>query len=437
MPADPKPKKTRLADRALSSAPLWMRLTTLGLCATVLGAGAWAATARVDEVTRGEGRIIPASRIQVVQNLEGGIVRRINVREGGLVREGDLLVQIDATGFGSSLEERREKLIGFRAVLARLEANAGGEPLALPEDITRLRPDLAREQTQLHASRQREIEASLSALDLLIGQRRQEIEELRARVANLTRGLAIAREELALTRPLVERGAAARVELIRLDARVNELQGLLEAAELALPRIEKALAEAGSRRTEREMGLQSEMRAQMSETRVQIAALEQSLKADADRVERTEVRAPVTGIVKSVQVSTIGQVVKPGVDIVEIVPSGDTLLVEARIRPQDIAHLRPGLPATVRLTAYDYTMYGVLSGQLEHIGADTVQTERGETFYPVRIRTTQASLPRDGVENPILPGMVANIDILTGRKTVLEYMVKPITRLRSEALRER
>jgi membrane fusion protein, adhesin transport system len=424
-------------DHRLSAAPLWLHLTTSGLVLTLVSAFAWAALAKVDEVTRADGKVIPASRIQLVQNLEGGIVRRINTREGAMVKEGDLLVQIDATGFGSSLEERREKLTGLRAVLARLEANVEGKPLVIPEDITLARPRLAHEQTEMFDNRRREMQASLGGLDQQAAQRKQEIEEIRSRIANLTRGLEIAREELELTRPLVQRGAAARIELIRLEARQNELQGALDAAHLALPRIEQALGEAQNRRIEREMGLQAEMRSQLSESRVQIAALEQSIKGDLDRVDRTEVRAPVSGIIKILHVSTLGQVVKPGVDIVEIVPSGDSLLIETRIRPQDIAHLRPGLDAVVRLTAYDYTSYGVLKGKLEHIGADTVQTERGETFYHARVRTDRASLAKDGQEFPILPGMVANVDILTGRKTVLDYIVKPITRLQNEALRER
>jgi membrane fusion protein, adhesin transport system len=432
----PQTVPTRL-DRKLSAAPLWLHLSTATLVLTLACGLGWAALARVDEVTRGEGKVIPASRIQLVQNLEGGIVRRITTREGAMVREGDVLVQIDATSFGSSLDERREKLSGLRAMLARLEAHAEGRALAMPDDITRSRPRLAREQEEMHLNRQREIEAALGGLDQQVAQRRQEIEEIKARITNLTRGLEIAREEMDLTRPLVQRGAAARVELIRLEARHNDLQGALDAAQLALPRIRQALSEAENRRTEREMAFLSEMRAQLAETRVQVAALEQSIKADLDRVDRTDVRAPVSGIVKTLHVSTLGQVVKPGVDIVEIVPAGDNLLIETRIRPQDIAHLRPGLNAVVRLTAYDYTHYGVLKGQVEHVGADTIQTERGETFYHARIRTDRTSLDRNGEQLPILPGMVANVDILTGRKSVLDYLVRPITRLQHEALRER
>jgi membrane fusion protein, adhesin transport system len=415
----------------------WAKHTTVALCTLVAGFFGWAATARIEEITRGEGKVIPASRIQLVQNLEGGIVRKISTHEGALVKAGDVLVNIDTTGTGSSLDERREKNFGLQAIVARLSAQAERIALILPEDMERERPKLAHEQRELYASRKREIEAALSAFDLQAAQRRQEIEEVRAKIANQVRALEIANEELDLTRPLVQRGAAARIEMIRLEARVNETQGQLQAATLALPRIENALAEVETKRREKENNERSEVRQQLAEARVQLAAIEQSGKADADRVDRADIRAPVTGLVKTLHVSTLGQIIKPGMDIVEIVPMNDALVVEARVRPQDIAFLRPDLNAIVRLTAYDYTTYGTLKAKIEHIGADSITTEKGETYYLVRARTERANLEKDGRILPILPGMVANVDILTGEKTVLSYLVRPLTRIRSEALRER
>ncbi len=426
-----------LHDDPLASGTRWARHLTVALCATVAGFIGWSAMARVEELTRGEGKVVPASRIQLVQNLEGGIVRQIGTREGAVVQAGDVILNIDATGPGSSLEERREKLIGLRAVIARLTAQAEKTPLLLPPEIAEGRPALAREQGELYAARMREIAAALGALDLQAEQRRQEITEIRAKIASLTRAVELAQEELELTRPLVDRGAAARVDLIRLDARLNETRGQLEAATLALPRIEQALAEVEARRREKEANDRAEMRHQLSEARIQAAALEQGMKSDADKVERADVRAPVTGLVKTLHVTTIGQVIKPGMDIVEIVPINDALIIEARVRPQDIAFLRPGLDAIVRLTAYDYTLYGTLKAKLEHIGADSITTEKGETFYLVRARTDRAHLEKDGKIMPILPGMVANLDIMTGQKTVLTYLIRPLTRLKSEALRER
>jgi membrane fusion protein, adhesin transport system len=427
----------RLSRDPLAHPSRMMLFMTLALVALVIVAFCWAALAEVDEMTRGEGKVIPASRVQVVQNLEGGIVRRIATREGAMVREGDVILQIDSTGFGSSMEERREKMLGLQAVVTRMTAQADGIALVFPDKLAQQRPQLIHEQEQLYQHRVSEIAAALSGLDLQVAQRRQEIEEVKAKIASLARALEIAREEYALTEPLVQSGSAARIELIRLDARVNDTAGMLEASRLALPRIESALAEAQSRRKEKELNERADLRGQLSEARVQLAALEQTLKADIDRVDRTEVRAPVTGLVKTLHVTTLGQVVKPGVDIVEIIPTDDSLLIETRIRPQDIAFLRPGLGAVVRLTAYDYTLYGALNAKVEHIGADTISNERGETFYLVRARTDRATLEKDGRSLPIIPGMVANVDILTGKKTILAYLAKPITRLRSEALRER
>jgi membrane fusion protein, adhesin transport system len=422
---------------ALANTARWAKTTTLALTGLVAAFCGWAAMARVEEVTRGEGKVIPASRIQIVQNLEGGIVRHIGTREGAVVNAGDVIINIDTTGAGSSFEERREKLIGLRAIVARLSAQAEGTELAIPDDILRDRPKLAHEQQALYHNRIREIEAALAAFDLQASQRRQEIIEVKAKIQNLTKSVQIAQNEIDLTRPLVQRGAAARIELIRLEARLNETSGALEAATLALPRIEQALAEVITKRREKELNEKADVRQQLAEARVQTSSLEQSIKGDADRVERADVRAPVTGLVKTLHVSTLGQVIKPGMDIVEIVPTDSALIVEARVRPQDIAFLRPDLDAVVRLSAYDYTLYGTLKAKVEHIGADSVTSEKGETYYLVRARTDRAQLQKDGKPLPILPGMVASMDILTGEKTVLSYLLRPLSRMRNEALRER
>ncbi|MGL4634881.1 MAG: HlyD family type I secretion periplasmic adaptor subunit [Beijerinckiaceae bacterium] len=432
MTKSPAPSRDSLANTAR-----WAKTTTIALTGLVAAFCGWAAMAKVEEVTRGEGKIIPASRIQIVQNLEGGIVRQISTKEGAVVNAGDVIINIDTTGAGSSFEERREKLIGLRAVVARLSAQAEGTALAMPDDILTDRPKLAHEQQELYTNRIREIEAALAGFDLQASQRRQEIVEVKAKIQNLTKSVQIAKDEIDLTRPLVQRGAAARIELIRLEARLNETSGALEAATLAVPRVEQALAEVITKRREKELNEKAEVRQQLAEARVQTSALEQSIKGDADRVERADVRAPVTGLVKTLHVSTIGQIIKPGMDIVEIVPTDSALIVEARVRPQDIAFLRPNLDAIVRLSAYDYTLYGTLKAKVEHIGADSITTEKGETYYLVRARTDRAQLQKDGKNLPILPGMVASMDILTGEKTILNYLLRPLSRMRNEALRER
>jgi membrane fusion protein, adhesin transport system len=299
-----------------------------------------------------------------------------------------------------------------------------------------------RGQQELFVQRKQERVAALATLELQMQQRSQEIAEITARATNLERALEIASEELELTRPMVARGAAARIELIRLEARANELQGALEAAKLARPRVEASLKEAQSRRREKEAAIMGEATSQLSDARTQYLSLQQSMRADEDRIERTEVRAPVAGIIKTLNLTTIGQVVKPGIDILEIVPRDEKLLVEAEVRPQDIAFLRPGMAANVRVSAYDYTVYGSLPAEVERISADAISKDKGESVYIVRVRTSRAYLEaRDqqgnGRQLPIIPGMIAEVDVLTGRKSVLTYMTTPLTRMRSEALRER
>jgi adhesin transport system membrane fusion protein len=397
----------------------------------------WAWHAALDEFTIGQGKVIPARKVQLVQNLEGGIVRAIHVREGQGVREGDLLMSIDPTSPGAQLEEAREKIGALSAMMARLDAELNGREPVFPAELSERRPDLVANESALFRSRRAERESALAGLDLQIRQREQELVETTARVANLGGGLEIAKRELGLLRPLLASGAAARIEVIRAEGKVNDTEGLLKAAELALPRIEAAIAEARGRREEKAQGFRAEALAKLSQVESEFAALTQAMRGNEDKVRRTEMKSPVNGVVKTVHVTTIGQVVQPGLSVVEIVPMDETLLVEAQVRPQDIAQLRPGLGAIVKLTAYDFAIYGGLDATLEHIGADSVTTEKGETYYVIRARTTRASLSHAGREWPIMPGMVAEVEVKTGRKTVLQYLMKPITRVGHAALRER
>lgn len=397
----------------------------------------WANWATLDEVTRGEGRVVPASKIQKVQNLEGGIVREILTRDGALVKKGQVILRIDSTGFGSTVAERREQLVAMRATIIRLRAEVANKPLKYPADFARARPDLVRREMALYQSRQRESKAALNSLRQQLRQREQEIAETRSRITHAEKGLKLAKEELELTKPLVRRGLTSKVQYIQLQTRVNELDEKLSAAKLALPRLMAARNEAERRIDERRSGDRSKALTQLNEVEARAAALTKAVEADQDKVNRTLVRAPVSGIVKEVKVSTVGQVVKPGDDLVEIVPLNDTLLIEAQIRPSDIAFLHAGQKAVVKITAYDFTIYGTLPGTVERIGADTVTNDRGESFYKILVRTKRSYLLSGKRKLNIIPGMIAQVDVLTGEKTVLEYLIKPLTRLRHEALRER
>ncbi|MEL6420826.1 MAG: HlyD family type I secretion periplasmic adaptor subunit [Pseudomonadota bacterium] len=397
----------------------------------------WAAWAHVDEVTIGEGKVIPSSKIQVVQSLEGGIIREIGVREGALVEKGQLLVRIDPMSVGAKDEEQKQKIAGLSAKRARLLGEVNEREPLFDLALSQSHRQLVEHERRQFASRAQQMQGSLSALRHQIVQRRQQIAETNATIAALERTLSSVREELKIIMPLVVEGAVSRVDVIRLEGREAELAGQLETARLTLPRFGAAIAEAESQMQQEAARFRTEALEELNAVTVELATLRESNRAQVSKVQRTELRAPERGLVKHVHVTTRGQVVKPGVDIVEIVPLDDTLLIETKIRPQDVAFLYPGQPATVKITAYDYTLFGSLKGKLERISADAIETEKGETFYLAQVRTDMAQLESGGKTYPIIPGMVAAVDLLTGQKTVLQYLVKPFTRMRSEAFRER
>jgi adhesin transport system membrane fusion protein len=411
---------------------LWIVAAVVGLFLV------WAYFAVLDEVVRGTGKVIPSSQVQVIQNLEGGIVEQIHVREGEVIEAGQVLITIDDTRFDASLQESRLRSLTLEARLLRLQAEADGltEMPEIPAEISAELPRIADQERALFDERRRGREANRRILQEQLTQKRQAIAELAARVDRLSGSLELTREELEVTRPLRDQGAVSEVEVLRLQRQVNDLGGELAEARLALPRAEAELAEVEQRLVEFDARNREEIRAELNEVTGELEALNAGNVALADRVQRTQVRSPIRGIVKALQVRTVGGVVQPGMDLVEIVPVGDSLLVEARVNPRDIAFLRPGLDAKVKLTAYDFAIYGGLDAQVELISADTFIEEEGEPYYLVRVRTQEPSLKRGGEVFPIIPGMTAEVDILVGEKSVLSYLLKPVLRARDTALRE-
>jgi len=398
----------------------------------------WASQATLEEVTRGDGRVIPSQRVQVIQNLEGGIVSEILVRDGQIVERDAVLVRIANTAAEADLQGSRAQSATLRAAIARLEAETNGQATPnFPTDLLTQAPGLAESERHLMRTRAQQVDAQLAVIRDQIDQRRNEIGELDGRIASLVRARDLAESELAIIAPLVRSGSGARIELLRIQQRINEIQGQLTASELALPRARSALAEAQKRLEERGATFRSEANGELNLKRGQLSALNEKIQADQDRVTRTEVRSPVRGTLKELKVTTVGGVIRPGQDILEIVPLEDSLLVEAQIRPADIAFIRPGQPAIVKVSAYDFAIYGGLKAELEQISADTIQDERGERWFRVRLRTEKAYLGTDAKPLPIIPGMTAGVEILTGRKTVLDYLLKPILKARDRALRER
>ncbi len=418
---------------ASRSSHLILAATVLFLVVALL----WAANATLDEVTRGEGKVIPSSKIQIVQNLEGGILERILVREGELVERDQPLLQLDDTRFSSTFRETRLKYLALLAKSARLQAEANNQPLQIPEIVWQERGDLARNEVALFESRVVELESNLSILREQESQTGHELAELRSKKNKIARSYELVRQELVMSEPLADEGAISEVEILRLKRSVNDLWGDLDASRLAIPRLQSAMEEMKDKIGDLEISFRTQARGELNEVEAELSGVEETLRSQQDRVSRTLVRSPVKGEVKQVKVTTIGGVIQPGMDLIEIVPIEGTLLVEAHVRPADIAFLRPNQDAQVKLTAYDYAIYGGLPAKLEHISADTITNEDGDSFYLIRVRTERSHLGTDDNPLKIIPGMTAVVDILTGKKTVLDYLMKPVLRAREMALRER
>ncbi len=400
--------------------------------------GVWAHYAVLDEVTRGEGTIIPSSRTQVIQNLEGGILAEILVHEGDIVEPGDVLVRIENIVAKASLQDARSQYLTLLATEARLMAEIEGhQQIDFPLGVMNEAPTVAADQQRLFSARRRQLEAQISVLKSQAQQRKQEVAEMGSRLRQLEQSLSLAREELAITSPLVQKGVMPRIELIRIERQVADLEGEIRTIRTAIPRLQAAQQEANQRVEEMRLTAQTEASNELNSTRAELKSISQSLFAGEDRVTRTAVTSPVRGTVKDMKITTVGGVIQPGEDIMEIVPLDDTLIVEARVRPADIAYLRPDQKAVIKVSAYDFSIYGGLTAKLERISADTIKDEQGESFYHVYLRTEENSLLHHGEELPIIPGMTVTAEILTGEKSVLNYLLKPILRARDSALRER
>ncbi|EKJ8220853.1 HlyD family efflux transporter periplasmic adaptor subunit [Citrobacter sedlakii] len=362
----------------------------------------WAKFAVVEEVTVGDGVVIPASREQVIQSLEGGILEEMNVKEGDIVEKGQVLVRIDQTRAGASHRESVSKVLGLKGTLARLRAEAYGTPLSFPADVQKV-ASIVRDETQAYNAR------------------RQALDE---NIAGLKRSLSLAESEVRMSEPLMRKGLMSEVELLRMQRQANEFRLKI---------------------TETGHAYRSEANVELTRLESELSQAVENVTARADVMNRTTVLAPVRGTVKNIKVTTIGGVIPQNGDIMTIIPLGDQLLIEAKIKPADVAFLRPGLPAMVKITAYNFAIYGGLSGKVELISPDTIQDDESvrqgkskadTTFYRVYIRTDKAALQVKNKIFPIMPGMVASAEIRTGEKTILDYILKPVFRAQ-EAFRER
>ncbi|HIF6000238.1 HlyD family type I secretion periplasmic adaptor subunit [Vibrio parahaemolyticus] len=415
----------------------------------------WASWAQIDQVTVGQGKVIPSSQIQVVQNLEGGLVKEILVKEGQLVKKGQQLLLIDDTRFRSDYREREQQVANLTASVLQLSASINSVAvnrdfniqdweksvvldygkLTFPPVLEETQPQLTQRQKAEYREDLDNLRNQLSVIDQQVEQKQQDLVEIEARVHNLRQSYQYAKKELDITQPLADEGVVPRIELLKLQRQVNDTRREMTSSELKIPVIKSAIKESMLNRIDVALKFRSEQQEKLNNAQDQLSALVESAVGLEDRVNRTVVVSPVTGKIKTLNVNTVGGVIQPGMDIVEIVPTEDTLLVEAKIAPKDIAFLRPNLNAIVKFTAYDFTKYGGLVGELEHISADTTQDEEGNSFYIVRVRTEKTSFGQDA-DLPIIPGMTASVDIITGKRTVLEYLLKPILSAKTNALKE-
>ncbi len=418
----------------LQEEPVRARALLYALLLSVVVLIIWAAFAEVDEVARGEGRVIPSRQLQVVQSFDGGVVEEILVHEGQVVEAGELLLRIDPTRFISSFRENRAQYLSLQARAARLEALTSGRTWIASPELLAEAPDIVAQEQQLYDANRRELDEQLILGRTQLTQREQELNEVRAKLIQARRAHELVTQELNVTRPLLSSGAISEVEILRLEREASRTQGELAQTEAQLQRLQAAVAEGESRLRELELTANNKWNAELTETLGKLSSLAETSTGLADRIKYAEIRAPVRGTVQRLFVNTLGGVVQPGREVVEMVPLDDQLLIEAKVSPRDIAFLRPGQQAIVKFTAYDFVVYGGLPGTLEHISADTITDERDNTFYLVRVRTERAGFDPS---LPIMPGMMTQVDILTGKKTVLSYLLKPVLRARQNALSER
>jgi adhesin transport system membrane fusion protein len=404
-----------------------------GVALVLLIALAWSLLAEVDRVVRATGRMIPSDRAQVLQHLEGGIVADILVREGQIVERGAELVLISDVQAQSQLGERNVRLNALRAQMARLEAEAQGQAGRARESGA-MNPDVERELLVL-AARRDKMDQTIRVLREQLEQRRQEIREAETRKRGLVKEHAIATQQLAVVNDMVGRQAASRLELLEAQSRVERFATQMQEVDASIPRTAAAIRELEGKIAEASAQFRSEARTRLAEVQVEADRLEEEINAGKDRLKRTAVRSPVRGVVNRIYTTTIGGVVRAGDAVVEITPLGDRLTIEASIAPQDRAEVNPGLPSVVRVSAYDYAVYGTLQGQVSEVSADTLADEKGLRYYRVRIEVDADSYARFGRE--LTPGMTVTADVVLGARTVFRYLVSPLTRAFDSAFKDR
>jgi len=411
-----------------------------------VGAVAWAFYSEIDELARGDGKVIPSEKIQTIQSLDGGLISSILVKEGSIVKKGQALIKIDTTRFKASLEENRQTYFHLIVTRTRLEAessinvNARIPKFRIAKNIRREVGAFVKADYKLFLSRIEELKSTISIFKIQLRQKEQELLELKSKKEELEKSIIFVKEEKETVEKLVRKRAQSKVELIRINKELNKTEGEIRTTQLSIPRAKFAILEAKHRITEKSKIFRSEASNELQKINTEVKKYKSKLVAEKDKVAKTVLLSPVNGIIKQIYINTVGGVVRSGMDLIEIVPQSKVLLVEAKISPKDIAFINPKQKAIVKFTAYDFSIYGGLDGKIVEISADSLidkESKDQASYYKVVVQTDKNYLEKDGEELPIIPGMVTSVDIVTGKKSILDFLLKPILKTKQNSFHER
>ena len=426
-----------LSAAVLEAAPTRLRLVLYFWVATIIIFLTWANFAYIDEIARGNGEVIPSGENQMIQNLEGGIVEEILVREGEAVDKGQVLIKIDNQKSISSYSSNEIKADALQAQILRLKAESTGKDFVVPADLKERLSQFIDNEKSLYNTNKQQLNSKLNALREKLAQKKQELAEAYSQRDHLESSYAMISREVRMTKPMVAKGVRSKIDFLKLQREANEIASKYDAAKKSIPRLKSAIKEVQSNIKETKLNFQSEAKEKMNKAIAELKSLRVTATALEDQVTRTIVKSPMKGVVQKLYVHTVGGVIKPGEDIMEIVPSDETLLVNVKIKPKDIAFIYLGQRAIVKFTAYDFSIYGGLEGKVVLISPDSIKDEEGNVFYEVRIKTDKNYIGRHGKKLKIIPGMTTSVDIITGQKTVLDYILKPILKTKQYTFTER
>lgn len=429
-------------SRPVADTPPFMARSIVALVAAFIVIFlAWAAIAEIDEIARGEGKVIPVSKTQIVQSSEAGVVETIAVQIGQVVRKGELIVQLNNTTTESSLGESVAKARALGAKIARLALEEAGNydaAFVCPQEVLTVASAVCENEERLFAANKASYINKAGVLRERVRQRENELSEAQANIVRLEQNIAQSTRQYDLMSPLAKKGLVAQTELIAIERELTDQRGQITVYQESLERLRGAVEEARLQVEELALQLRQQALTEKAQTLAEMSVIDETIRGATDRVSRTDIRSPVDGIVNTLEVNTIGAYVDPGTVVAGIVPTADTLLIEAKISPRDVAFVTRGQKAIVKVTAYDFSVFGGLEGEVTNVSADSiVDKEKGETFYLVQVKTNTSELVRGDKTYPIIPGMVATAEIMTGRKTILSYLMKPINKAQSVALTER